>query len=215
MISTTVTSAAFACLLELLPIARGARHQRRPLAILILIHWAGRTIRGAVIPATLLALNEDMSIDERASRKHLRDCALVPGVSAVTVNGHASEVHACTFDEQTRILAISTAEVGDEVPIVNGVYADGSIEAAKIAAMSEREGASALLGGYALARGDEMGGFQLGSSIVMVFEAPTGEDDGSEADSSHQPGWKWNVQRGQKVKVGQALGWVEEADSAS
>lgn len=98
-----------------------------------------------VIPATLLALNDDMSIDERATRKHLRDCALVPGVSAVTVNGHASEVHACSFDEQVRILAASVAEVGDKVPVINGVYADGSIEAAKIAAMAEREGASALL----------------------------------------------------------------------
>ncbi len=98
-----------------------------------------------VIPATLLALNEDMTIDERQTRKHLRDCALVPGVSAVTVNGHASEVHACSFDEQQRILAASLDEVGDEVPLINGVYADGSIEAAKIAAMAAREGASALL----------------------------------------------------------------------
>lgn len=98
-----------------------------------------------VIPATLLALNEDMSIDERQTRKHLRDCALVAGVSAVTVNGHASEVHACTFEEQQRILALSLAEVGDEAPLINGVYADGSIEAARIAAMAAREGASALL----------------------------------------------------------------------
>src|SRR5690606_8519283 len=89
--------------------------------------------------------NEDMSIDERQTRKHLRDCALVPGVTAVTVNGHASEVHACTFDEQQRILAASLEEVGDEVPLINGVYADGSLEAARIAAMAEREGASALL----------------------------------------------------------------------
>ncbi|MDP3601086.1 MAG: dihydrodipicolinate synthase family protein [Bosea sp. (in: a-proteobacteria)] len=98
-----------------------------------------------VIPATLLALNEDMSIDERQTRKHLRDCALVDGVSAVTVNGHASEVHACSLDEQRQILAASLAEVGDAVPVINGVYADGSIEAARIAAMAEKEGASALL----------------------------------------------------------------------
>jgi 4-hydroxy-tetrahydrodipicolinate synthase len=63
----------------------------------------------------------------------------------VTVNGHASEVHACPFDEQQRILAASLAEVGDRVPIVNGVYADASIEAARIASMAAREGASALL----------------------------------------------------------------------
>lgn len=98
-----------------------------------------------VIPATLLALNEDMSIDERQTRKHLRDCALVDGVSAVTVNGHASEVHACRFPEQQQILAASMAEIGDQVPVINGIYADGSIEAARLAAMADKEGASALL----------------------------------------------------------------------
>lgn len=98
-----------------------------------------------VIPATLLVLNQDLSIDEKATRKHLRDCALVPGVSAVTVNGHASEVHACSFDEQERILAASVDEVGDQVPVINGIYADGSIEAARLAAMAERCGAAALL----------------------------------------------------------------------
>ncbi len=98
-----------------------------------------------VIPATLLALNEDLSIDMKETRKHLADCALVDGVSAVTVNGHASEIHACTFDEQRAILASSAEEVGDKVPLINGVYADGSLEAAKIAKMAEEEGASALL----------------------------------------------------------------------
>lgn len=98
-----------------------------------------------VIPATLLALNEDLTIDEKATRRHLRDCARVPGVSAVTVNGHSSEVHACVLEEQQRILAAALEEVGDEVPLINGVYADGSIEAARIAAMADREGASALL----------------------------------------------------------------------
>jgi 4-hydroxy-tetrahydrodipicolinate synthase len=98
-----------------------------------------------VIPATLLILNDDMSIDEKQTRKHLADCALVDGVSAVTVNGHASEVHACDFDEQRRILVTSLEEVGDKVPLINGIYADGSIEAANIAAMAAKEGASALL----------------------------------------------------------------------
>jgi 4-hydroxy-tetrahydrodipicolinate synthase len=98
-----------------------------------------------VIPATLLVLNRDLSIDEKATRKHLRDCALVPGVSAVTVNGHASEVHACSFDEQERILSASLDEIGDKLPVINGIYADGSIEAARLAAMAERRGASCLL----------------------------------------------------------------------
>lgn len=98
-----------------------------------------------VIPATLLILNEDLSIDEKQTRKHLADCALIDGVTAVTVNGHASEVHACDFDEQKRILATSMAEVGDRLPLINGIYADGSLEAARLAAMAAQEGASALL----------------------------------------------------------------------
>ncbi len=98
-----------------------------------------------VIPATLLAFREDMSIDEAESRRHLSHVARTHGISAITVNGHASEVHACTFEEQQRILAVSLAEVGDRVPLINGVYADGSLEAARIAKMAEAEGASALL----------------------------------------------------------------------
>ena len=98
-----------------------------------------------VIPATLMAFNDDFSIDELNTRKHLRDVAAVDGLSAITVNGHASEIHACTFAEQQRILAFSLAEVGNKLPLINGVYADGSLQAAEIAKMSEREGAAALL----------------------------------------------------------------------
>ncbi len=98
-----------------------------------------------VIPATLLVLDDDLAIDERQTRRHLRDCAQVDGITAITVNGHASEVHACTFAEQQQILAASLDEVGDRVPLISGVYADGSIEAARLAAMAEAEGASALL----------------------------------------------------------------------
>jgi 4-hydroxy-tetrahydrodipicolinate synthase len=98
-----------------------------------------------VIPATLLAFDIDYKIDEKTSRKHIKDCSLTNGISAITVNGHSSEVHACDFEEQKRILNFSLDEVGNNVPVINGVYADGSIEAAKIAKMSEVNGASALL----------------------------------------------------------------------
>jgi 4-hydroxy-tetrahydrodipicolinate synthase len=98
-----------------------------------------------VIPATLLAFHEDFSIDEAETRRHLAHVAGTGGISAITVNGHASEVHACSFEEQRRILALSAAAIGDRLPLVNGVYADGSLEAARIARMAEAEGASALL----------------------------------------------------------------------
>ena len=100
-------------------------------------------VPAGVIPAVLLPFHEDLSIDEASYRAHLRDVASVEGLSAITVNAHASEVASCTFDEQRRVLEISKEEL--KLPIVNGVYADGSLEAARIARMATQGGASALL----------------------------------------------------------------------
>ena len=98
-----------------------------------------------VIPATLLAFNDDFSIDEESTRAHLSHVAAVKGITAITVNGHASEIHACSDDEQQRILDVSLDEVGDRLPLITGVWADGSHEAARIARWSEAAGASCLL----------------------------------------------------------------------
>jgi len=102
-------------------------------------------IPAGVIPATLLAFDDDFAIDEGASRDHLRDVAGVDGISAIAINAHASEIHACTFDEQRRVLDLTMEEIGDRLPVINGVYADGSHDAARIARMAEEGGASCLL----------------------------------------------------------------------
>src|SRR5262249_21517985 len=98
-----------------------------------------------VIPACLLPFHPDLSIDEPSYRKHLRDVTAVQRLSAITINAHASEVASCTFEEQERVLALTMDEVGDRIPVVHGVYADGSLEAARIARMAQRGGASCLL----------------------------------------------------------------------
>jgi phosphatidylserine decarboxylase len=51
---------------------------------------------------------------------------------------------------------------------------------------------SKLLGGHALHLGEEMGGFSLGSTVILVFEAP-------------QDGVEFCVGENNKVQVGQAL----------
>src|SRR5438067_10228088 len=98
-----------------------------------------------VIPAVLLPFHEDLSIDEPSFRAHLRDVAAVEGLSAVTVNAHSTEVASCSFEEQKRVLALAAEEIGDRLPIVSGVYAEGSLEAARIARMAADGGARALL----------------------------------------------------------------------
>ena len=98
-----------------------------------------------VIPAVLLPFHEDLSIDEAVYRAHLRDVARVDGIAALTTNAHASEVASCTLDEQRRVLEITQDEVGARIPIISGVYADGSLDAARIARLAHEGGASALL----------------------------------------------------------------------
>ena len=98
-----------------------------------------------VIPAVLLPFHDDLSIDEKSFRSHLRDVAATKGLSALTINAHSTEVASCTFDEQRRLLEIAQDEVGGRLPIVSGIWADGSLEAARIARMAAEGGASALL----------------------------------------------------------------------
>jgi 4-hydroxy-tetrahydrodipicolinate synthase len=98
-----------------------------------------------VIPAVLLPFDNDFAIDEASFRKHLRDVAAVEGLSAITVNAHSTEVGSCSFEEQKRVLEIAQDEIGARLPLVNGIWADGSIEAARIARMATQGGASALL----------------------------------------------------------------------
>src|ERR1700722_15024896 len=98
-----------------------------------------------VIPAVLLPFHEDLSIDEASFKAHLTDIAKVEGLSAITVNAHSTEVASCTVDEQCRVMEIAGSIVGDRLPIIHGVWADGSIEAAAIARRAAEGGASALL----------------------------------------------------------------------
>ncbi len=98
-----------------------------------------------VIPAVLLPFENDLAIDEVSFRKHLRDVAAVEDLSAVTINAHSTEVASCTFEEQRRVLETAQDEIGRRLPLVNGIWADGSLEAARLARMAEQGGASALL----------------------------------------------------------------------
>ena len=113
-----------------------------------------------VIPAVLLPFHEDLAIDEASFRSHLRDVGSVQGLSAITINAHSTEVASCTEGEQRRVMEITAEEIGDALPIIHGVWADGSLEAARIARRAEAGGASALLvfppGPFTLGQSAEM-----------------------------------------------------------
>ena len=102
-------------------------------------------ILSGVIPANLLPFDADLKIDEGNYRRHIRYLMDTEGVSGITTNAHASEVATLTLGEQQRSLNITLDEVAGKVPVICGVYEDGTNKAAEIARMAEREGANSLL----------------------------------------------------------------------
>ena len=75
----------------------------------------------------------------------MRELASVNGISAITINGHAAEVHALTLSEQERSLELAQDEVGDQIPLIVGISTPSSMNAKQIAIMATAGGASALL----------------------------------------------------------------------
>ncbi len=98
-----------------------------------------------VIPASLMPFDADFDIDESAYRSHLQDIVSVSGISAIAINGHAAEVHALTISEQHRAIVVTKEELQDKVAVAVGIYTDSSLEAGRMAAYAQREGADALL----------------------------------------------------------------------
>ena len=97
------------------------------------------------IPANLLPFTADLAIDVAAYKKHLRWLADTKGVTAIMANGHAAEVSSLSREERKRALALALEEVGAKVPIIAGVYSDGTHEAIELARDAKAAGASGLL----------------------------------------------------------------------
>ena len=111
------------------------------------------------------------------------------------------------FDRELRTNSLTNDTAADkaaEEALERGEAYHGFVEATY-------EGASTLMKGFALKRGEEMGGFQLGSTIVLIFEAPESGFHSNGSSTSAKDELRWTVERNQKVKVGQALALVEPA----
>jgi 4-hydroxy-tetrahydrodipicolinate synthase len=100
---------------------------------------------GGVIPANLLPFRADLTIDEAAYRRHLSWLANTKGVTGITVNGHAAEVSSLSRDERRHALAIALDEVAGKVPLIAGIYTDGTQEAVELARDAKAGGAAGIL----------------------------------------------------------------------
>jgi 4-hydroxy-tetrahydrodipicolinate synthase len=98
-----------------------------------------------VIPANVLPFKADLGIDEAAYRRHLSWLARTKGVTGITVNGHAAEVSSLSREERLRTIEIAVDEVGEQVPLIAGIYSDGTQEAVRLARDAKAAGAAGLL----------------------------------------------------------------------
>ena len=97
------------------------------------------------MPANLLPFTADLQIDEAAYREHLRWLANTQGVTGIVANGHAGEVSSLSRDERRRALAIALDEVAGKVPVIAGIYSDGTQEAVELARDARAAGVAGLL----------------------------------------------------------------------
>lgn len=86
----------------------------------------------------------DLSIDESALRRHL-NWLLESPIGGVVCNGHAAEVATLTREERRRSAAVTVETVAGRVPVIAGVYADGTEEAIRLARDAGAEGVDGLL----------------------------------------------------------------------
>ncbi|CUS11318.1 unnamed protein product [Tuber aestivum] len=101
------------------------------------------------------------------------------------------------FDRELRTNSLTRDVTGSAAGVGKGGFAEATYR-----------GSSGLLGGHPMVKGGEMGGFNLGSTIVLVFEAPRGVGGDGDGEKG-KGGFRFLVKRGQRVKVGEALGVVE------
>ncbi|KAI9373106.1 phosphatidylserine decarboxylase-domain-containing protein [Aspergillus egyptiacus] len=112
------------------------------------------------------------------------------------------------FDSELRtnsLLTDTAADIAAAEAAKRGEQYPGFIEATYLHA-------SHTLRGHPLQRGEEMGGFQLGSSIVLVFEAPMGTRksfDAGWSEGHREGGLNWTIEKGQRIKMGEKLAYVD------
>ena len=101
---------------------------------------------GGIHAATVCPMRpDDFEIDEAALVAHVGAVSRVPGIRGLLINGHAGENFVLSRAEARRVVERVRSAVPPGCWLTAGVNAESSLEAARIAADAEAEGANALL----------------------------------------------------------------------
>jgi 4-hydroxy-tetrahydrodipicolinate synthase len=127
------------------------------------------------IPANILPMRADLSVDVPAYRKHLDHLVTTQGVTAVVCNGHAAEVTSLDRTERAQAVAVAAETVAGRVPVIAGVHADNYRDAVEAARSARTEGADALLvfpAPVLCLGGDQEMGYRHVAKIASAVELP-------------------------------------------
>ena len=97
-----------------------------------------------IIPALVLPLASDLSIDEPELRRVARWLAGFKGIAALMTNGHTGDVFSLTCAERAAVTRIVADEVKGKMPVISAVAAEGIREAIEQAMMQKEAGATGL-----------------------------------------------------------------------
>lgn len=127
------------------------------------------------IPANLMPMNGDMTLDIPGYRHHLQHLVSREGVGGVVVNGHAAEITSLTPSERRQAVQVAVEAVDHRVPVIVGVFAQTAPEAVQVAREAQAEGADGLLvfplPALALGGSQEMGYAHI-ASVADAVDLP-------------------------------------------
>lgn len=98
-----------------------------------------------IYPSTVLPMRPDFAPDWDAYAAHTAACGLHPGMTGVLCNGHAGENFVLSAAEKRRAVQETVAAVGGSRIVVAGVNQEGSLDAAREAAVAAEAGADAVM----------------------------------------------------------------------
>ncbi|MEC9475796.1 MAG: dihydrodipicolinate synthase family protein [Planctomycetota bacterium] len=102
------------------------------------VNWAG------VMPAVTTPFNQDDEVDYAFLSEHC-NWLVQQGASGIIPCGSLGEGATLTFDEKQRVIDTVVRAVGDRVPIIPGIAAASTREAARLAATAKVMGARGLM----------------------------------------------------------------------
>jgi 4-hydroxy-tetrahydrodipicolinate synthase len=158
-----------------------------------------------IIPALVLPLKTDLSIDEQELRRLAQWLATFKGIAALMTNGHTGDVFSLTWEERAEVTRIVADAVKGKLPVISAVSAEGIREAIQQADMQKAAGAT----GLDIMPPHHWLRFGMRSEHVIDYFAAIGEATGLDLAVHVYPSWTRASYSCETLTGLAALQWVK------